>query len=63
MDRLIAVHDPQTLYRHWEDEQWNPFAIDLTGDAAAWADMTGEDRSLVLWALSSLMRAPPDRVG
>jgi ribonucleoside-diphosphate reductase beta chain len=56
-ERDLHLHDPQTLYRHWEAEQWNPFAIDLAGDAAAWAEMTGEDRSLVLWALSSLMVA------
>jgi ribonucleoside-diphosphate reductase beta chain len=56
-ERELHLHDPQTLYRHWEDEQWSPFAVDLTGDAAEWADMTGEDRSLVLWALSSLMVA------
>jgi ribonucleotide reductase beta subunit family protein with ferritin-like domain len=53
----VHLHDPQTLYRHWEDEQWSPFAIDLTPDREQWAGMTGEDRSLVLWALSSLMVA------
>jgi ribonucleoside-diphosphate reductase beta chain len=51
------VHDPQTLYRHWEDQQWSPFAIDLSADKAQWSGMAGEDRSLVLWALSSLMVA------
>src|SRR5215212_1648702 len=56
-ERDVHLHDPQTLYRHWEDEQWSPFAIDLTADAAEWKDMTGEDRALVLWALSSLMVA------
>ena len=30
----VQLHDPQTLYRHWEDEQWNPFAIDLAPDAS-----------------------------
>ena len=53
----MHLHDPQTLYRHWEDEQWSPFAVDLTADREQWAEMTGEDRSLVLWALSSLMVA------
>jgi ribonucleoside-diphosphate reductase beta chain len=53
----VHLHDPQTLYRHWEDEQWSPFAIDLTADRAQWADLAGEDRSLILWALSSLMVA------
>jgi hypothetical protein len=23
----VSLHDPQTLYRHWEEQQWNPFAI------------------------------------
>ena len=53
----MHLHDPQTLYRHWEDEQWSPFAIDLKGDRAQWAEMAGEDRGLVFWALSSLMVA------
>src|SRR4051794_19450363 len=59
MNRLRAMHlhDPQTLYRHWEDEQWSPFAIDLSADGAQWTEMASEDRSLILWALSSLMVA------
>ena len=51
------LHDPQTLYRHWEDAQWSPFAVDLERDRAQWPEMTGDDRGLVLWALSSLMVA------
>jgi ribonucleoside-diphosphate reductase beta chain len=53
----LHLHDPQTLYRHWEDEQWSPFAIDLSADRAQWPELTGEDRSLILWALASLMVA------
>ena len=53
----LHLHEPQTLYRHWEDEQWSPFAVDLSADGAQWREMAGEDRSLVLWALSSLMVA------
>jgi ribonucleoside-diphosphate reductase beta chain len=52
-----TLHDPQTLYRHWEDAQWSPFAVDLDADREQWPTMTGEDRGLVLWALSSLMVA------
>ncbi|HEY0632821.1 MAG TPA: ribonucleotide-diphosphate reductase subunit beta [Thermoleophilaceae bacterium] len=52
-----TLHDPQTLYRHWEDGQWNPFAVDLTNDQRQWPEMDPEDRGLVLWALSSLMVA------
>jgi ribonucleoside-diphosphate reductase beta chain len=52
-----TLHDPQTLYRHWEDGQWNPFAVDLAPDREQWPQMSEDDRSLVLWALSSLMVA------
>jgi ribonucleoside-diphosphate reductase beta chain len=52
------LHEPQTLYRHWEDEQWNPWSIDLTADTAQWRDaLTAQDKGLVYWALSSLMVA------
>jgi ribonucleoside-diphosphate reductase beta chain len=51
------LYDPQTLYRHWEDAQWSPFAVDLSADQAQWPAMSGDDRGLVLWALSSLMVA------
>jgi ribonucleotide reductase beta subunit family protein with ferritin-like domain len=53
----VSLHDPQTLYRHWEEQQWSPFAIDLVADAEQWQTMGGEERDLVLWALSSLMVA------
>ena len=55
--KSVHLHDPQTLYRHWKDEKWSPFAVDLSADVAQWAEMAGEDRSLILWALSSLMVA------
>jgi ribonucleoside-diphosphate reductase beta chain len=53
----VHLHDPQTLYRHWEDSQWSPFDVDLGPDRDQWPTMSGEDRGLVLWALSSLMVA------
>jgi ribonucleoside-diphosphate reductase beta chain len=53
----VHLHDPQTLYRHWEDEQWSPFGVGLERDAEQWREMGEEDRGLVLWALSSLMVA------
>ena len=54
----VHLHDPQTLYRHWEDEQWSPFAVELARrPPSSGSEMGGEDRSLVLWALSSLMVA------
>ena len=53
----IHLHGPQMLYRHWEEQQWNPFAIDLERDREQWQQMSGEDRGLVYWALASLMVA------
>jgi ribonucleoside-diphosphate reductase beta chain len=55
--RQEHLNDPQTLYRHWEEGQWSPFAVDLSADRGQWGEMTGDDRSLVLWALASLMVA------
>ena len=52
-----GLFGPQTLYEHWEREQWSPFDIDLGRDREDWAAMGEEDRSLVLFALSSLMVA------
>jgi len=50
----VHLFDPQTLYRHWEDGQWSPFAIDLGADQEQWRELGGEDRGLIFWALSSL---------
>ncbi len=43
----IQLNDPQTLYRRWEESQWNPFAIDLDRDRVQWAEMADEDRALI----------------
>lgn len=53
----IQLNDPQTLYRRWEDSQWNPFAIDLGTDRDQWRRIEEADRALIYWALSSLMVA------
>jgi len=53
----VHLFGPQELYRHWEDGQWSPFEIDLAADAEQWRSMSGEDRDLVFWVLSSLMVA------
>ncbi len=53
----VHLFDPQTLYRHWEDEQWSPFAIDLSADQGQWRELGEEDRGLIFWVLSSLMVA------
>jgi ribonucleoside-diphosphate reductase beta chain len=56
-DPEIQLNDPQTLYRRWEESQWSPFAIDLAEDALQWQQMTGDDRDLIFYVLSSLMVA------
>jgi ribonucleoside-diphosphate reductase beta chain len=53
----IQLNDPQTLYRRWEESQWNPFAIDLGRDVEQWRGMEDADRDLVGWVLASLMVA------
>jgi ribonucleoside-diphosphate reductase beta chain len=54
----IHLHDPQTLYRHWENEQWNPWQIELANDREQWKSaISDRDKGLVYWALSSLMVA------
>ena len=51
----IHLHDPQTLYRHWEEGHWSPWEIDLSTDRLQWAGM--QDRTLVSFVLGSLMVA------
>jgi ribonucleoside-diphosphate reductase beta chain len=53
----VHLFDPQTLYRHWEDAQWTPFAVDLDADRDQWRELGEEDRGLIFWVLSSLMVA------
>jgi ribonucleoside-diphosphate reductase beta chain len=53
----IQLNDPQTLYRRWEDSQWNPFEIDLERDKAQWTELAADDRELVHWVLAQLMVA------
>lgn len=54
----VHLHDPQTLYRQWEEGQWNPWEVDLLVDREHWQrELADEDRDLVHWALASLMVA------
>jgi ribonucleoside-diphosphate reductase beta chain len=53
----VHLYDPQTLYRHWEDSQWTPYAIDLSADRDQWKGLGGNDRGLIFWVLSSLIVA------
>jgi ribonucleoside-diphosphate reductase beta chain len=58
MTATAHLHHPQTLYRHWENEQWNPWDIDLAADREQWQRaLADRDKDLVYWALSSLMVA------
>ena len=51
----IQLNDPQTLYRMWEESQWNPFAIDLSRDVEQWPTIDREVRGLLLFVLASLI--------
>jgi ribonucleoside-diphosphate reductase beta chain len=51
----LHLHDPQTLYCHWEESQWSPWEVDLSTDREQWEAM--DDRSLVSFVLGSLMVA------
>jgi len=53
----IQLNDPQTLYRRWEDSQWNPFTIELDPDREQWQGMGEADQGLLYWVLASLMVA------
>jgi ribonucleoside-diphosphate reductase beta chain len=54
----VHLNDPQTLYRHWEGEQWSPWDVDLGTDREQWrGSLNDQDKGLVYWALSSLMVA------
>jgi ribonucleotide reductase beta subunit family protein with ferritin-like domain len=43
----LRLYDPQTLYRNWEAQQWNPFDVDLSTDIEQWPSLSGDDRDLV----------------
>jgi ribonucleoside-diphosphate reductase beta chain len=53
----LQLNDPQTLYRRWEESQWSPFDIELAVDQTQWGRMSGEERELIFFVLSSLMVA------
>ena len=53
----MHLHDPQTLYRHWEDQQWSPFDVDLSTDDEQWPALDPDVREIIYFALSSLMVA------
>jgi ribonucleoside-diphosphate reductase beta chain len=54
----VHLNDPQTLYEHWEEQQWSPWSVDLARDRSDWNErLSDEDKALVFWALSSLLVA------
>jgi len=55
----VTLRTPQQLYEDWEDGRWGSREIDLAQDQADWSNggLEGEERELVLWALSSLIVA------
>lgn len=55
MSTQLHLYDPQTLYRHWEESQWNPWDVDLAADREQWEAMG--NRSLISFVLGSLMVA------
>ncbi len=57
MTAELALHDPQTLYRRWEDSQWNPFEVNLATDVEQWPALADGQRALLYFVLSSLMVA------
>ena len=46
MSTDVHLNDPQTLYRHWEGEQWSPWDVDLETDREQWRDsLSDQDRA------------------
>jgi ribonucleoside-diphosphate reductase beta chain len=57
MTTELQLNDPETLYRRWEDSHWSPYAVELANDQAQWPTLREEQRSLLFFALASLMVA------
>jgi hypothetical protein len=39
----VHLHDPQTLYRRWEESQWSPWEFELATDREQWETMEEDD--------------------
>jgi ribonucleoside-diphosphate reductase beta chain len=52
-----ALKDPQQLYLDWEHAHWAAQDIDVSADPADWGGLGESERSLLYFALSSLMVA------
>jgi len=53
LSRSYTLQTPQQLYELWERQPWSAHAIDLTKDADDWRNLPEEDRSDIVWGLSS----------
>ena len=51
----VHLHDPQTLYRHWE-RQWNPSAVPLDRDGADWDALGASSQEIREFALGGPIR-------
>ena len=51
----IQLNDPQTLYRRWEDQQWSPFAVDLSSDKEQWQALDPEVCEIIYFAGERLL--------
>ena len=45
----IQLNDPQTLYEHWERNQWSLFDLDFSVDRASFAELDEESREGLMW--------------
>jgi ribonucleoside-diphosphate reductase beta chain len=53
----LTLKDPERLYLDWENAHWASQDVDLSRDPDDWAGLDEEQRSLLHFALSSLMVA------
>jgi ribonucleoside-diphosphate reductase beta chain len=49
----VVLQTPQQLYELWERQPWQSQAIDFTQDKRDWVALTPEEKSDVVWGLSS----------
>lgn len=54
---MARLAEPQALYRDWEHAHWAAHDVDLATDARDWGGLGDIERTLLLFALASLMVA------
>jgi ribonucleoside-diphosphate reductase beta chain len=55
--QAVNLKEPEQLYLDWEHAHWASQDVDLSRDPADWAGLDADQRSLLYFALSSLMVA------